>query len=168
MSIIILSQSLKNDGADDIQIDGEFAPSREKLRIFDEFDKNGSAMQFKKCEIKGTQFAKIHNLLSINEVFGFKINCEEKDNLGRNSPIVIHAKLTELIDVISHLKKFIKESGRTVSDDKIKWLRDKIDSILNTQDARFRILVLKNPHGTFAIIAILIIIVIAFLTKGDF
>jgi len=122
MSIIILAQSLKNDGTADIQIDGEFSPPPEKS--LNAFYKNGSSAKLKKCGNCGIEFGVAPGLLPI---YCFTVNCEEKDNVGRSSPIAIQASLTEIKEIIPHLDNFLQKSGRTISNEKRKNLKGKID-----------------------------------------
>jgi hypothetical protein len=172
MSIIILAQSLKNDGTADIQIDSEFAPSSEKLRLLDEFDRNGRVIKFKKYGEDGIKFGEAPDFFRLDKISAFIVNCEEKDNIGRNSPIVIQAKLTELENVIQHLKMFLKKSGRTISTSKEELLRNKINSVRNATETKARIYVLKNPLSATVVLLVATIIVITILTnlftKGDF
>jgi len=128
MSIIILAQSLKNDDTADIQIDGEFTPPLEKQHLLNAFYKNGKKAKPKKygkCEL---EFGVVPGLLPINRIYCFMVNGEEKDNKGRNSPIAIQAKLTEIQDIIPHLRNFLQRSGRTISSQKMKCLERKIKS----------------------------------------
>jgi len=129
MSIIILAQSLKNDGTGtaDIQIDGEFAPPPEKQHPLAAFYKNGGAAKHKKCGGSGLQFGKVPGLLPINSILCFMVDGEEKDDMGRNSPIAIQAKLTEIQYVIKHLENFLQKSGRTISQEKMKAIKGKIN-----------------------------------------
>lgn len=126
MSIIILAQSLKNDGTADIQIDGEFSPPPEKQHRLTAFYKNGSAAKLKKCGGCGLEFGVVPGFLPIDSIYCFMVNGEEKDNMNRNSPIAIQAKITEIQDIIPHLKKFLQSSGRTISKEKMEALARKI------------------------------------------
>jgi hypothetical protein len=127
MSIIIVAQSLKNDDTSDIQIDGKFSPSLEKLRKLEEFDKNGRTIKF--GEKNGIKYGYINNTL------GFLINCEEKDNLDRYSPIAIQANISETNDVIiEHFNSFLENSKRTVSNDKKILLKEIIETARKNQN----------------------------------
>ena len=138
MSIIIVAQSLKNDGTADIQIDGEFSPPPEKLRLLNTFDKNGSSVKFKKFGNCGIEFGIVPGLLPINSIYCFTVNCEEKDNMSRISPIGIQARLTEIQNIIPHLETFLKKSSRTISPEKMKNLKGKINFERNTIRALIR------------------------------
>jgi len=133
MSIIILAQSLKNDGTADIQIDGEFSPSPKKSLY--NFYNDARSVKTKKCGNCGIEFGIVPGLLPINSKYYFVLNCEEKDDIGRNSPIAIQAKLTELQDIIPHLEVFLQKNGKTISDEKIESLKKIIDFKRNSLKA---------------------------------
>jgi len=138
MSIIILAQSLKNDGTADIQIDGEFSPPPEKQQPLNAFYKNGRKAKPKKFGKYELEFGIVPDLLPINSIYCFMVNGEEKDNMGRNSPIAIQAKLTEIQDIIPHLKNFLLKSGRTISKEKMERLEGKIKFERGTLKALIR------------------------------
>lgn len=145
MSIIILAQSLKNDGTGDIQIDGEFSPPPGKQRALNAFYKNGSSARLKPCGNCGIEFGIVPGLLPIDSICRFTVIGEEKDDIGRNSPIAIQAKLTEIQDIIPHLNNFLQKSGRTISQEKMKKLKGKINYERNTLGAWIRTALSRIP-----------------------
>jgi hypothetical protein len=145
MSIIILAQSLKGSGSADIQIDGEFCPPPNKQRRLNAFYKNGKAIKFRKCGKCGIEFGIVPGLLPVNSVFGFMIDGEEKDDLGRDSLICIQAKLTEIQDIIPNLENFLQKSSRTILPEKMKKLKEKIEYERNTLKALIRTALSQIP-----------------------
>jgi hypothetical protein len=136
MSIIIYSQSLENKRIQDISIDGEFPPSREKIDLLSIFFKNLGKIKSRENAVNEVQSF----IVSSNSIF--KIYCKEKDNLGRNSPILIQATKSDLGKVQEYLKSFLEDckdkgSGvRTVDDDIKNELESKIKKYENRKSFR--------------------------------
>ena len=149
MSIIISAQSLKNDGTADFQINAEFNPPPEKLKPMNKFYSNGSAikftMKFEKYKKLGIEYGFVPGLLPINHIFGINIIGEEKDNADRGSFICTQAKLTEMQNIIPHLKGFLQKANRTISQEKMLAVEKIIDFERSSIRALIRIAITHIP-----------------------
>jgi len=75
-------------------------------------------VEFKKCGNCGIEFGVVSSSLPFDTSVSFKIN----DETG-NSPIIVQAKLTEMHGIIN----FLQERGITISAEKMKTIKEKID-----------------------------------------
>jgi len=125
MSIIIIAQSLKNDGGADLQIDGEYSPKWDYSAKMNDFYTN---LEKVKLVDQGNGIECGSFRKGILPIFCLNVLCEEKDVAGRGSPICIQAGIREIDSVIKHLDSFLVKSGRTISEEKRKIIKEKIKS----------------------------------------
>jgi len=138
MSVIIFSQSLKNEGIPSFSIDGEFQSSQEKVKLRTKFLKNLEKVKFEDNAAGEVQSVR----LSLNSnIFIFKIYCDQKDSVGRLSPILIQIenldaekeKSQEYLEIFLKDCKNKRDEERTLSDDIKKKLEIELEKCKKMQ-----------------------------------
>lgn len=141
MSIVIFSQSLKNEGTPSFSIDGEFQFSQEKVNLRSKFLKNLEKVKFKDNASEEVQSVR----LSLNSnIFLFKMYCNQKDNIGRFSPILIQLenlnaekeKVQEYLEIFLKDCKNKRDEERTISDDIKKKFGIELEKCKNLRNQR--------------------------------
>jgi len=126
MSIIITAQSLKNDGGADLQIDGEYSPKGDCSVKMNAFYTNLEKVKFVD-KGNGIEYGSLRKGMRL-PTFCLNVLCEEKDDVGRGSPICIQAGISEIDSIIKHLDSFLEKSNRTISKEKREIIKGIIKS----------------------------------------
>jgi hypothetical protein len=130
--IVILGQSLKNDGTGDVWIDGQFIHNTSDSNSIDikEFLKRlTSGMSNSKQLNNDIRYCVIKEFL--DRFFLFEVNGNERDNKGRIAPICIQIPKKEISAFEEAFNQFLNESGRTVSPENRKAIRKILDGEKN-------------------------------------
>lgn len=145
MKTIIYSQSLQNDAFDDIFYNGVYIEknSNKEINLIDYYARN-RVFNFKTILDAETDTKYIYK----NDCLLIRVYSEEKDNLGRMSPITIQSPTDEWEELLESLDVFLKKSKRSLSREKLDMIKTAINYAKKRKED------IKNLKIALAIVAI--------------
>jgi hypothetical protein len=150
MDIIIYAQSLQNDATADILQNGVFLEKNTPIDLtnFDArnkvFTRPGRLGYNNKAT--GTKYVYRGRYLRIY------VLSDEKDNIGRNSPIIIQVRFDDITKLEESLNNFLAKSGRHLSEEKKIEI---VNAVEYTQKKH------KNVRNIKIIVAALVVVFLA-------